>query len=478
MGRDANAISAIQTFLLSAFSTNELRRFLTFNYGDLLHEVGGDSPAEFTYSAVMRMNRDDIFDTDEVFDLLVQERVRRQAEIDALRPTKKAGHLEAGTLTEVQAVIAANQLGGQLGDIVADLDGTWTLANPSDQGVAEFLHSLNADDGDKPLTQFLVGVAWLLRHSGATPVVGALRKLGVTPNVRSDDWTKINRRDVFYATFGLLFAAGAGGGAPADQGRGGGPSVDWDEVLDSIDLTFRAIMFSVNDYAGGDTGLSPLVCPKEDTRVLGELFQDRFGFEVEQYPNADRDTILDRLEALEHGPKNEAVVVYYAGHGTLREDHGVGYWQPRGSSRKVRSWVSYKMLEALLKAAAARHVLLIADACYAGSVLSRSSPPTSSATTPELVGRLAESRSRMALTSGGEELVADRGTRGLSVFAYNLHRALSNAAQHQEFVRFTEIYPNLQANVQAQSPQGQLPVMGRLRGADDDEGELVLRVRP
>ena len=88
----------------------------------------------------------------------------------------------------------------------------------------------------------------------------------------------------------------------------------------------------------------------------------------------------------------------------------------------MRTWISNAAVSEILDTMPARHVLVVADSCYSGT-MTRASAPTFDASTmaPEKwagwVKAMANGRSRTALTSGGVQPVPDTGTGRHSYFA-------------------------------------------------------------
>jgi hypothetical protein len=85
-GPTPDAWRALGDFLLSAFSADELRRFLRWFDGTLSARLPGPNAALATLvdEAVLLLSRDDAVDAD-FFTRLTAERPRRKPEIDALR---------------------------------------------------------------------------------------------------------------------------------------------------------------------------------------------------------------------------------------------------------------------------------------------------------------------------------------------------------------------------------------------------------
>lgn len=110
--------------------------------------------------------------------------------------------------------------------------------------------------------------------------------------------------------------------------------------------------------------------------------------------------------------------IYYAGHGTLDKGAERGYWLPVNAQPDTRvHWLSTTEITDTLKAMTAKHVLLVADSCYSGTLLRDAGEVLRSGTDQEtFYNRVAQKRSRTALTSGGLEPVLDRGGGNHSMF--------------------------------------------------------------
>ena len=74
-------------------------------------------------------------------------------------------------------------------------------------------------------------------------------------------------------------------------------------------------------------------------------------------------------------------------------------------------WIWTSRISSTLKAILAKHVLVVADACYSGEILTRDSDSKLSTgmARQEWLRRMSQRRSRNALTSGGKEPVLDSG---------------------------------------------------------------------
>lgn len=171
---------------------------------------------------------------------------------------------------------------------------------------------------------------------------------------------------------------------------------------------------------------TPLDTPRADAEAVATVLKQRFGFEVTLLQDVTRQQLLSALGKLRQqvGPQDQ-VVVYYAGHGQMDTVTARGYWIPvDGDEKDIAQWVSVIDVTDQLSAMAARHVLVIADSCYSGT-LTRSLVPTvdQALTLEQRLGplrQLSQQRARVAMTSGGMEPVVDGGSINHSLFARSL----------------------------------------------------------
>ena len=128
--------------------------------------------------------------------------------------------------------------------------------------------------------------------------------------------------------------------------------------------------------------------------------------------DATRSDIFEALAKLRSQlTANDNLLIYYAGHGYLDEIAQVGYWLPVDAGRNVQTnWVSNGDVTAMLRAIRAKHIMVVADSCYAGTLV-RSAGVRLKTTEARAawIERMAAKRSRTALVSGGLEPVADSG---------------------------------------------------------------------
>jgi len=208
--------------------------------------------------------------------------------------------------------------------------------------------------------------------------------------------------------------------------RGGGPlapvAAPGPEIIPRLRASlgkYHALVIGNDQYAS----FRPLKTAVNDARAVGAVLRERYGFEVTVLENATRAQTLAELNRLRQRlTDKESLLIYYAGHGDLDEQNQRGYWLPVDAHPGAPStWLSNTDLSDLLNAMAARHVLVVADSCYAAT-LSQSStgrpePGSGASELVKTVEGLATRRARMVMTSGGIEPVADAAGGTHSAFA-------------------------------------------------------------
>ena len=175
---------------------------------------------------------------------------------------------------------------------------------------------------------------------------------------------------------------------------------------------YHALIIGNSDYQY----LTDLATAINDAKAVASLLEKAYGFEVTCLTNASRKQIIDALSRCRHTlTQRDNLLIYFAGHGWLDKGAGRGYWLPVDSERdSPANWISTGDISDILKAMAAKHVMVVADSCYSGT-LTRSVKLSISSS--GYLQRMASKRTRVALSSGGLEPVLDDGGCGHSIFA-------------------------------------------------------------
>ena len=191
----------------------------------------------------------------------------------------------------------------------------------------------------------------------------------------------------------------------------------------SIDFgRYHALVIGNNNYEHW-TRLTTAV---RDAREVADILEHKYGFEVRRLENATASQMVRALNQLRSElTEVDNLLIYYAGHGHL--DGDTGFWIGTDGDKNFEdSWVSVSTITRNLDRMSARHVLVVADSCFSGT-LTRSDDDAGLRTGRERsawLARMTTKRARLALTSGGLEPVSDVGGGGHSVFAKEFLDAL------------------------------------------------------
>jgi uncharacterized caspase-like protein len=158
-----------------------------------------------------------------------------------------------------------------------------------------------------------------------------------------------------------------------------------------------------------------------DAVGVSRVLEDEYEFEVELLANAKRAKIVSALNRYRTRlGVSDNLLLYYAGHGWFDEEAQRGYWLPADAAKRdPANWISNATVTDLIKAIPAKHVIVVADSCYSGTLTRGVKVRHPDAH----LGALASKRARTVLTSGGLEPVED-GTGRHSVFAAAFIRTL------------------------------------------------------
>ncbi len=220
---------------------------------------------------------------------------------------------------------------------------------------------------------------------------------------------------------------------------------------------------------GVDAYMDPipnLKTPITDVQSIGALLRERLGYETRILENATKDMMLEAFQALvDELGEQDSLVVFYAGHGYILESDGQGYWLPSDArTDTAQQWISNRSVSEFLGTIRSKNIILIADSCYSGTLLS--SDQESQGVKIRLSrAELREQRAVMILSSGGEEPVQDEGGAGHSVFARQLMTMIEDMNRDSLGV---ELYETIKARVAELAPQ--VPQYGGVISAGHEAG--------
>ncbi len=234
--------------------------------------------------------------------------------------------------------------------------------------------------------------------------------------------------------------------------------------------TYYALLVGINDYQ--DPEIPDLETAVNDVNAMAGLLKEKYGFKVELLINgkATKDKIYNALRRIVGMAKPEdSVLIYYAGHGGHDKIVGEGYWVPCDAKHgEPVSYFDNVQTQKFIARMKERHVLLISDSCYSGTLFgkARALPP---AITDKYYLELFNEKSRWGMTSGNFTPVSDSGTEGHSVFAYQLIKALKKNSR--PYLSTQELYTGFPAIVANNSEQ--TPMCRPIKNTGDQGGEFV-----
>ena len=276
---------------------------------------------------------------------------------------------------------------------------------------------------------------------------------------------------------GVLLLVGLGGGAPllaqeTDRAIGVAGVPTAASVPVPLEGAYWALLIGIDEYAQA----SNLESAVKDVQAVRAVLETRYGFHpsrIKQLLNAEatRAAIVDTLYRLKREVREaDSLFIYYAGHGQYEQEGDHGWWVPADADpTRPSSFIDNEIVLQYLKGMQAKHVYLVADSCFSGSLFgTRALPPI----TARWYAELYKARSRWGLTSGATEPVADSGKAGHSPFAYFLLKVLRENAQ--PYLVPSEIAAYVAPRVANNTEQR--PLSEPLRRSGDEGGQFVFRL--
>jgi formylglycine-generating enzyme required for sulfatase activity len=232
---------------------------------------------------------------------------------------------------------------------------------------------------------------------------------------------------------------------------------------------YHALVIGNNNYEH----VRHLQTAESDAREVERVLRESYGFQTRLLINATRSQIIGALAAYrrELGP-DANLLIYYAGHGYNDRDADKAYWLPvDASGEDPADWISADDITTAIRVIPARHVLVVSDSCYSGTLTRELNlSPSAPAAREQFLQKMMAGRSRTLMASGGNEPVADSGGGGHSVFASALLRGL----QEMDKGRFTatELFSNYIVESVAGRAE-QTPEYEPIRNSGHESGDFV-----
>ncbi|MEE2729460.1 MAG: caspase family protein [Pseudomonadota bacterium] len=237
---------------------------------------------------------------------------------------------------------------------------------------------------------------------------------------------------------------------------------------------YYALVIGNNEYRN----YPELKTAVNDATETAALLEQKFGFKTTVLKNATRYEILAAMNQLrETLTEQDNLLIYYAGHGELDDKTEKGFWLPVDAEQgNPRNWISNAAISDILNTLKAKHVMVVADSCYAGT-LSVAAMPRVDESMPEDLQKewimaMSQARARTVLTSGGIAPVLDGGGDGHSVFSRAFIETLrsSNGIIEGHSI-YREVLSRVQSKAKALNVQ-QVPEYAPARYAGHEAGEF------
>jgi uncharacterized caspase-like protein len=262
--------------------------------------------------------------------------------------------------------------------------------------------------------------------------------------------------------------------APPDVTTAAGPALGPARIPPLTFGRYHALVIGNNAYPH----LPRLETAVADAQGVADLLSKKYGFEVTLLRDANRYQILSALNAYRANLTSaDNLLIYYAGHGELDQLNQRGHWLPVDAEPdSTANWISNADITDILNAVAAKHVLVVADSCYSGSLTRASLTRLQSGLSEsEWIARLRAldaKRSRTALTSGGLQPTLDSGGGQNSVFAKAF---LAVLAENDGLLEGQRVHQEVQARVTYAAEQvrfEQVPEYAPIRYSGHEGGEF------
>lgn len=223
-----------------------------------------------------------------------------------------------------------------------------------------------------------------------------------------------------------------------------------------------------------------LETPENDARLIAQLLRERYGFSTQLLLNASRYEMLSALNTLRSKlTEKDNLLIYYAGHGELDAANERGYWLPVDAEPgNNTNWLSNLSISDQLNTFSAKHVMVVADSCYAGTLstasVARQSASVDQSLQKEWLEVMNTVKARTVMTSGGVRPVLDSGGEGHSVFAKSFIDALKS---NDRLMDGNSLFISVLTDVRKRSKElgvEQIPDYGAIKYAGHEAGEFFL----
>ena len=237
--------------------------------------------------------------------------------------------------------------------------------------------------------------------------------------------------------------------------------------MELITSKYYALIIGVSEY--DDENINDLAEPVNDAQKLYDILTTDYTFEPENVSflkNPTKGDIIGVLHTLRKSvTEDDNLLIFYAGHGYWDEEMGVGYWLPSNAEiDNPVNWLPNTDLTNYIGVIPAKHTLLIADACFSGSIFRSRSAFNNT----KEVEQLYELPSRKAITSGTLKEVPDQ-----SVFLKYLLQKLDE--NDKKYLPAEKLFSTMKTSVMSNGDN--VPQYGTIQKTGDEGGDFIFKRR-
>lgn len=230
---------------------------------------------------------------------------------------------------------------------------------------------------------------------------------------------------------------------------------------------YHALLIGIENY--DDFAINDLNKPIDDAEKMKEVLTTKYTFQendVHLLKNPTKDEILNKLIYLqERLAEDDNLLIFYSGHGIVKNE--IGYWLPKDADKTSRSkWFSNSELRDYVNSIKTKHTLVIADACFSGSIFTGGYRDI----TEFACAEMEKITSRRAMTSGANTVVPDN-----SIFFKYLIKKLED--NNTSCLSAETLYTKVKPAVIYNSPNNHIPQFGVMPQTGDEGGNFIFRMR-
>ena len=228
---------------------------------------------------------------------------------------------------------------------------------------------------------------------------------------------------------------------------------------------YYAILVAAKDY--DDPSIPDLQNPVKDARELKSILETKYTFDkgdIDTLFNRSREDIMQAIvQRCNSLAENDNLIIFYAGHGIAEKDKFGdidGYWIPSSGKKGLNaSYISADDINKAIKRSNARHILVIADACFSGA-FTREMPAEAS----KDIKKQYSVSSRKIMASGNLEPVPDN-----SKFIFYLKKKL--AENNEKYLTAKDLFDSFYKAILSNSDN--LPQYAAIKNVGDEGGEFI-----